>query len=195
LLGCFSFFPSKNLGAFGDGGMCVTNDPALAERLKVLRVHGAKPKYHHSIVGGNFRLDSLQASILLVKLRHLDGWISCRRENARYYDRVLGEAGLGRKVSTPQVPTGCRHIFNQFVLRAQQREELKTHLKNRRIGSEVYYPIPLHMQECFASLGYQSQDCPESCRAATETLAIPIYPELTESQKQHVVHSITEFYL
>ena len=194
-VGCFSFFPSKNLGAFGDGGMCTTNDPVLAERLKVLRVHGGKPKYHHSVVGGNFRLDSLQAAILLVKLRKLDGWISGRQENARYYDRALREAGLGRKVSTPQVLTGCRHIFNQYVLRAERRDELRTYLKNKQIGSEVYYPIPLHMQECFASLGYQSQDCAESCRAATETLAIPIYPELTELQRQHVVQAISEFYL
>jgi len=193
-IGCFSFFPSKNLGAFGDGGMCTTNDPVLAERLKVLRVHGGKPKYHHSVVGGNFRLDSLQAAILLVKLRHLDGWISCRQENARYYDRALREAGLGRKILTPQVLSGCRHIFNQYVLRVERRDELRTYLKNRNIGSEVYYPIPLHMQKCFASLGYQSHDCPESCRAATETLAIPIYPELTEPQKQHVVHTITEFF-
>jgi len=194
-IGCFSFFPSKNLGAFGDGGMCTTNNPVLAERLRVLRVHGAKPKYHHSVIGGNFRLDSLQAAILLVKLRNLDRWISCRQENARYYNEALREAGLGRKISTPQVLAGCRHIFNQYVLRAQRRDELRTYLADRKIGTGVYYPIPLHMQRCFEDLGYQSQDCPESCRAATETLAIPIYPELTELQRQHVVHAIADFYL
>ena len=194
-IGCFSFFPSKNLGAFGDGGMCTTNDPALAERLRVLRVHGAEPKYHHTVVGGNFRLDSLQAAILLVKLRNLDRWISCRQENARYYDRALREVGLGTQVPTPQVLAACRHIFNQYVLRVERRDELRTYLADRRIGTAVYYPIPLHMQKCFASLGYQSQGCPESCLAAAETLAIPIYPELTELQKQHVVQAITEFYL
>ena len=194
-IGCFSFFPSKNLGAFGDGGMCTTNDPALEERLRVLRVHGGKPKYHHSVVGGNFRLDSLQAAILLVKLRHPDGWISCRQENARYYDGAFRAAALGTQVSTPQVLAGCRHIFNQYVLRAERRDELRAYLRNRKIGSEVYYPIPLHMQRCFEDLGYQSHDCAESCRAATETLAIPIYPELTELQRQHVVRIIAEFYL
>ena len=175
--------------------MCTTNDPALAERLRVLRVHGGKPNSHHAVVGGNFRLDSLQAAILLLRLRHLDGWISCRQENARYYDRAFQKADLDRQVSTPQVLTGSRHIFNQYVLRAERRDELKTYLGSKKIGTAVYYPIPLRIQRCREDLGYQSQDCPESFRAAAETLAIPIFPELTELPRQHVVRTIAEFYL
>ncbi|PYM36920.1 MAG: transcriptional regulator [Candidatus Rokuibacteriota bacterium] len=193
-IGCFSFFPSKNLGAFGDAGMCVTNDPALAERLKILRVHGSKPKYHHLVVGGNFRLDEVQAAVLLVKLKHLDGWTGRRQANARVYQTAFEEARLADHLGTPRVPAGYRHIFNQYVVRAERRDDLREHLRRAEIGTEIYYPVPLHLQECFASLGGKPEDCPVSVRAAKETLALPIYPELTEDQQRHVVRTIAEFY-
>lgn len=193
-IGCFSFFPTKNLGAFGDGGMCVTSDPILAERLRVLRVHGGSPKYHHAVIGGNFRLDELQAAVLLVKLKHLDGWTARRQENACYYNRAFAKAGLEGHVSTPQWLHGYRHIFNQYVLRVDRRDQLRDHLTSGRIGSEIYYPIPLHMQKCFDYLGYRPEDCPESYRAASETLAVPIYPELAHEQIQHVIDTIVAFY-
>ena len=193
-IGCFSFFPSKNLGAFGDAGMCTTNDPALAERLELLRVHGSKPKYHHAIIGGNFRLDELQAAVLLVKFQYLEQWTRCRQENARYYDDAFAQANLSSQVSTPRVLEGYRHIFNQYVLRVERRDELKNHLRDAGIGTEIYYPIALHMQPCFHYLGYHPEDCPASSRAAREVLAIPIYPELTELQMQYVVQTITAFY-
>lgn len=193
-IGCFSFFPSKNLGAFGDAGMCTTNDPVLAERLRILRVHGGKPKYHHGVIGGNFRLDELQAAVLLVKLNYLDGWTTRRQENAHYYDEAFQRAGRRCPVTTPQRLSGYRHILNQYVLRVERRDNLRQHLTANGIGTEVYYPIPLHLQECFAYLGYRPEDCPESARAAQETLAIPIYPELSEAQKRHVVETITTFY-
>ncbi len=193
-IGCFSFFPSKNLGAFGDGGMCTTNDPELAERLRVLRVHGGKPKYHHALIGGNFRLDALQAAVLLVKLKYLDEWTTKRQENARYYDTAFQQAGLEGYISTPQAFAGYRHIYNQYVIRVERRDELRAYLTEARIGSEIYYPIPLHMQKCYDHLGYQPEDCPESARAAKETLAIPIYPELNREQQQWVVEMISGFY-
>ncbi len=163
---CFSFFPSKNLGAFGDGGMCTTNDPALAERLAVLRVHGGKPKYHHAVIGGNFRLDELQAAVLLVKFSHLDGWTARRQANADFYDRAFADSGLEGQVMTPVASPGHRHIYNQYVLRVSQRDELRKHLADAGIGTEVYYPIPLHVQKCFDYLGYRPEDCPESMHAA-----------------------------
>src|SRR5712691_979063 len=172
-IGCFSFFPSKNLGAFGDGGMCTTNDPELAARMEALRVHGARPRYHHELIGGNFRLDELQAAVLLVKLRHLDRWIELRQENARWYDGALESLGLGDRVVTPRRLEGYRHVFNQYVLRVEARDELRAYLADAGIGTEIYYPIPLHMQKCFGYLGYRPDDCPEARRAATETLAIP----------------------
>jgi dTDP-4-amino-4,6-dideoxygalactose transaminase len=193
-IGCFSFFPTKNLGAFGDGGMCVTSDPILAERLRILRVHGGSPKYHHAVIGGNFRLDELQAAVLLVKLKHLDCWTERRHENARYYDCAFAKAGLGGHVYTPQSLHGYRHIFNQYVLRVDRRDQFRDHLTRAKIGSEIYYPIPLHMQKCFEHLGYRPEDCPESYRAASETLAVPIYPELTHEQIQQVVDTIVAFY-
>ncbi|MBP6733087.1 MAG: DegT/DnrJ/EryC1/StrS family aminotransferase [Chromatiaceae bacterium] len=193
-IGCFSFFPSKNLGAFGDGGMCTTNDPLLAERLKTLRAHGAKPKYYHAVIGGNFRLDEIQAAILLVKLKYLDQWTAGRQENAAFYDQAFKQAGLSDHVSTPKVMPGYRHIYNQYVIRAQNRDSVKKHLTDAQIGNEVYYPVPLHTQQCFAHLGYQEGDCAESSRAARETVAIPIYPELTDAQQQHVVDVIAAFY-
>ncbi|MBI3029548.1 MAG: DegT/DnrJ/EryC1/StrS family aminotransferase [Candidatus Rokubacteria bacterium] len=193
-IGCFSFFPSKNLGAFGDAGMCVTNDPTLAERLKILRVHGSRPRYHHLVVGGNFRLDELQAAVLLVKLKYLDGWTRRRQENARYYHTAFQKAGVGDHISTPRAMEGCRHIFNQYVVRAERRDDLKDHLTRAEVGSEIYYPVPLHLQRCFAHFGYGSAHCPEALRAARETLAIPIYPELTADQQRHVVSTVVEFY-
>ncbi len=189
-IGCFSFFPSKNLGAFGDGGMCTTNDPALAQRLRVLRAHGSKPKYFHALIGGNFRLDELQAAVLLVKLRFLDSWTAQRQQNAAFYDQALAHI---QPVISPVV-SGGRHIYNQYVLRTTRRDALKQHLIDNQIGTEVYYPVPLHVQKCFEYLGYSSADAPESARAANETLAIPIYPELTPAQKQRVVDVITAFY-
>jgi dTDP-4-amino-4,6-dideoxygalactose transaminase len=193
-IGCFSFFPSKNLGAFGDAGLCTTNDPELAESMRVLRVHGGKPKYFHAVIGGNFRIDELQAAVLRVKLRYLDGWTGARQRNAAYYDAAFANAGFGTKLRTPVALAGYRHIFNQYVVRAQSRDDLKARLTERSIGSEIYYPVPLHLQKCFAYLGYRPGDFPESELAARETLALPIYPELTEAQMAHVVATITGFY-
>jgi dTDP-4-amino-4,6-dideoxygalactose transaminase len=193
-IGCFSFFPSKNLGAFGDAGLVTTQDADLAEHLAVLRVHGGKPKYFHALIGGNFRIDELQAAVLRVKLKHLDGWSEGRRRNAAFYDAAFGAAGLGGQLETPAVIAGGRHIFNQYVLRVERRDELKKFLGERGVGTEIYYPVPLHQQTCFAYLGYRPGDFPESERAAVETLALPIYPELEEAQLVHVVESVGEFY-
>jgi dTDP-4-amino-4,6-dideoxygalactose transaminase len=193
-VGCLSFFPSKNLGAFGDAGMCTANDDLLAERLRVLRVHGGKPKYYHAEIGGNFRLDELQAAVLVVKLRHLDDWTAGRQRNARYYDSAFAAAGLAGKIGLPAVSKGHRHIYNQYVVRAPRRDELRTFLGENGIGTEIYYPVPLHVQKCFAYLGYKQGDCPESERAAAETLALPIYPELSEAQLAYVVETVARFY-
>lgn len=193
-IGCFSFFPSKNLGGFGDGGMCTTNDDAIAERIRVLSAHGGKPKYHHALVGGNFRLDEIQAAVLLVKLKYLDGWTLGRQRNAEYYNTRLGNTGLRPAVTTPVRVAGHRHIYNQYVIRSQDRDQLRNRLNAAGIGTEVYYPIPLHMQKCFESLGYLPEDCPQSARAAVETLAIPIYPELTSSQMDRVIDGIAQFH-
>jgi dTDP-4-amino-4,6-dideoxygalactose transaminase len=193
-IGCFSFFPSKNLGAFGDAGLCTTNDLELAERMRVLRVHGGKPKYFHALIGGNFRLDELQAAVLRVKLKYLDSWTQARQRNAAYYDAAFAGAGLGAKLRTPLAPAGYRHIFNQYVVRAQSRDALKARLAERSIGSEIYYPLPLHLQTCFAFLNYRAGDFPHSERAAEEVLALPIYPELEEQQLAHVVATIADFY-
>ena len=189
-VGCFSFFPSKNLGGMGDGGMLVTQDEDLGERLRQCRNHGSKPKYYHKWVGGNFRLDTLQAAGLLVKLRHLDDWSARRRANAaRYYELFAGF----EPVTTPVVREGNVSIYNQYVIRAPRRDELKAFLKDQGIGTEVYYPLSLHQQECFASLGYKTGDFPESEKAAAESLALPIYPELTDEQIVHVADKIKEF--
>jgi dTDP-4-amino-4,6-dideoxygalactose transaminase len=193
-VGCFSFFPSKNLGAFGDAGLCTSNDPELAETLRVLRVHGGKPKYFHALIGGNFRIDELQAAVLRVKLKFLDGWTDGRQRNAAYYDAALRDARLGANLHTPLATAGYRHIFNQYVVRAQRRDELKARLAERGVGSEIYYPVPLHLQTCFAYLGYRAGDFPHSERAARETLALPIYPELEQAQLAHVVATIADFY-
>ena len=193
-VGCFSFFPSKNLGAFGDAGLCTTNDPELAESMRVLRVHGGKPKYLHAVIGGNFRLDELQAAVLRVKLRYLDGWTQGRQRNAAYYDAAFAEAGLGANLSTPSAPAGQRHIFNQYVVRARNRDALKARLAERGIGSEIYYPVPMHLQKCFAYLSYRAGDFPHSEQAAAEVLALPVYPELEQAQLAHVAATVAEFY-
>lgn len=192
-IGCFSFFPSKNLGAFGDAGLCTANDQELAERMRILRVHGGQPKYFHSIIGGNFRIDELQAAVLRVKLKYLDEWTAGRQRNAAYYTDAFSNAGLGARLIIPRAQSG-RHIFNQYVVRAFERDALRAFLAERRIGTEIYYPVPLHLQRCFTYLGYGPGDLPESERAAAETLALPIYPELTRAQLEHVVASVVEFY-
>jgi dTDP-4-amino-4,6-dideoxygalactose transaminase len=193
--GCFSFFPSKNLGCFGDGGMVVTNDPERIEKLNLLRNHGAKPKYYHSKIGGNFRLDALQAAVVTVKLNYLDTWSAKRAENARLYGELFISSGLLKRsdISLPAIVQN-RHIFNQYVIRAARRNELINFLKEKEIGCEVYYPVPFHLQECFRNLGYQEGDFPESEKAARETLALPIYPELDKIQIAAVVNAIVEFY-
>ncbi|MBP7830171.1 MAG: DegT/DnrJ/EryC1/StrS family aminotransferase [Kiritimatiellae bacterium] len=190
--GCFSFFPSKNLGCFGDGGIVTTNDAARADKLGILRAHGSKPKYFHKIIGGNFRLDALQAAVVLVKLRHLDAWTAGRQANAKRYDKLFAAAGLAAKVKLPKVVAN-RHIFNQYVLRVPRRDDLQNFLKDKGIGTEVYYPVPMHLQECFAYLGHKKGDFPESEKAALETVALPIYPELADAQAAYVVDSIKEF--
>ena len=194
-IGCLSFFPTKNLGAFGDAGMCVTNDAALAERLEVFRVHGSKPKYYHSFVGGNFRIDEIQAAVLGVKLPHLDSWSAARRRNAAQYDAAFAAGGLENDLVPPRsAPAGATHIYNQYVVRARDRDALRDHLAAREIGTEIYYPVPLHLQECFRYLGHKAGDFPESERAARETLALPVYPELTEAQISFVADTISGFY-
>jgi dTDP-4-amino-4,6-dideoxygalactose transaminase len=193
-VGCLSFFPTKNLGAFGDAGMCVTNDEALAERMRILRVHGGEPKYYHAVIGGNFRLDELQAAVLLIKLQHLDDWTRARQHNADHYDELIRAADLGRAVVAPRRTPGYRHIFNQYVIRAERRDELRAHLAASGVGTEVYYPVPLHAQRCFDYLEHSPEDFPEAQRAAAEVLALPIYPELSAEQRSYVIQKIAEFY-
>jgi dTDP-4-amino-4,6-dideoxygalactose transaminase len=187
--GCFSFFPSKNLGGAGDGGMMVTQNAEYAERVRLLREHGSKPKYYHSLVGTNSRLDALQAAVLRVKLRHLDRWSEARARNAALYDQLFEGSRVGRPAREPR----SRHIYNQYVIRVPKRDELRKHLTERGVGSEVYYPVPLHLQKCFAMLGYKAGDMPQSELAANETLAVPIYPELSEEQIRYVAASVRDF--
>jgi dTDP-4-amino-4,6-dideoxygalactose transaminase len=193
-IGCLSFFPTKNLGAFGDAGMCTTNDPAMADRLKRLRVHGSEQRYFHVEVGGNFRLDEIQAAVLLIKLRELDRWTMARQTNAERYQWGLVRAGLLDFVKLPENVRGGRHVFNQYVIRAQHRDELKAALAAAEIGSEIYYPLPLHLQECFAGAA-QHRACLSAAEAAAEeVLALPIYPELAEQAIDRVVGEIANFY-
>jgi len=191
----FSFYPSKNLGGFGDGGMVTTNHPQLARRMARLRVHGMEPKYHHHEVGFNSRLDALQAAVLRVKLRHLDAWTTLRRDVADRYRNLFGSHGLEEMVGLPIERQGNYHVYNQFVIRvpATLRDSLRDYLTGRKIGSEIYYPIPLHLQVCFASLGHKPGDFPHSEAAARETIALPIYPELTDAEQRYVVGSIRQF--
>jgi len=213
--GCFSFFPTKNLGGFGDGGMAVTDDPAKAEKLRILRVHGSKPKYYHAFVGGNFRLDAIQAAVLSAKLPHLDAWTAKRQENAARYDDMLQSAGLvDRGLIRPPRPvwkdavsehipasnpgvqsqTAHYHIYHQYVIATPRRDELRAYLSEKGIGTEVYYPVPLHLQGCFKDLGYKQGMCPVSEEAAKTSLALPVYPELALDQQEYVVDSIREFF-
>jgi dTDP-4-amino-4,6-dideoxygalactose transaminase len=194
-LGCFSFFPSKNLGAFGDAGLVTTNNQELARRARLLRTHGMHPKYYHHAVGGNFRMDALQAAVLRVKAPHLAAWTEARRVNASRYHRLFAEAGLSSVVVLPTEPPGRRHIFNQFVIRTAHRDQLKQHLDAKGIGNEIYYPVPFHLQPCFADLGHHAGDFPHAERAAAESLAIPIYGELTLEQQRTVVDTVAEFVL
>lgn len=192
--GCFSFFPSKNLGAFGDGGMVTTNSQEIYETLKILRGHGSKPKYYHKLVGGNFRLDALQAAIVSVKLAHLDHWTQTRQANAAKYRRLFSQKGLSETLLLPTEKEN-RHIYNQFVIMVpDRRDALRTFLSQAGIGTEVYYPVPLHLQECFSYLGYQPGDFQAAEKAALHSLAIPIYPELSDAQLEYVVENIKLFY-
>lgn len=192
MFGCLSFFPSKNLGGAGDGGMVLTQNGEMAEKIKILRVHGSQPKYYHQVIGCNSRLDSLQAAVLSVKLPHLEEWSRKRRENAEFYNKHLGPL---ENVVTPQVESYNKSIYNQYVIRVSQRDQLLNYLREKEIGTEIYYPVPLHLQACFKYLGYSEGDFPEAERAARETIALPIYPELTMDQKIYVVDQIKRLLL
>ncbi len=184
---CFSFFPSKNLGAFGDAGLVTTRDPRLAHEIRLLRNHGAEPRYFHKRIGGNFRMDSVQAAVLRVKLPHLARWTAMRRENAARYEGLFAAAGLAGQVALPITPSGSGHIFNQYVVRVPDRDRVRAFMTERGIGTEIYYPVPFHLQECFAGLGYARGDFPQAEAAADTTLALPIYGELTAGQQEAVV--------
>lgn len=192
-MGCFSFFPSKNMGGAGDGGMIVTNDSALADRLRVLRAHGARKKYEYETLGMNSRLDALQAAILRVKLRHLEAWTAARRANAERYRELFKEFRLEAMLKAPETPRGCTHVYNQFTIRTTERDAFREHLKLRGIPSEIYYPKPLHLQQAFAYLGHTTGDFPVSEVASSEVISLPIYPELTEGQQRAVVAAIADF--
>jgi dTDP-4-amino-4,6-dideoxygalactose transaminase len=193
-LGCFSFFPSKNLGAFGDGGMVTTDSNELYDKLRILRVHGSHPKYYHQLAGGNFRLDAFQAAVVSVKLKHLDTWTKARQENARKYRKLFADAGIDDVIKLP-VEKEDRHIYNQFVICVtDKRDELRLFLNEMGVGTEIYYPIPMHLQECFLGLNYKKGDFPVAEYAALHTLALPIYPELSDDQLAYVVEKISAFY-
>jgi dTDP-4-amino-4,6-dideoxygalactose transaminase len=193
-IGCFSFFPSKNLGGAGDGGMVTTNDAALAGKLRSLRVHGSLKKYHCEVLGVNSRLDALQAAILRVKLPHLEIWTERRRQNAARYNRLFQEFGLAGRIILPCEPAGMRHVYNQFTIRVAQRSALRQHLQQNGIPTEIYYPEPLHLQPAFAYLRYQSGELPESESASEQALSLPVYPELRQDQQEAVVAAIADFY-
>ncbi len=192
--GCFSFFPSKNLGGVGDGGLIAMNDESLRELLLALRVHGSRSDYHHDHIGLNSRLDALEAAVLRVKLPHLTRWNEKRAQNAGRYERLFAEAGLLERVTLPRTIPGNVHVFNQYTIRVQKRDQLMGYLKEHGIGHKVYYPVPLHLQECYQPLGYQKGDLPVSERMAQEVLSLPIYPELAETQMEMVVNAIGDFY-
>jgi len=201
VVGCFSFYPTKNLGGAGDAGAVVTNDAALADKIRMLRVHGGERRYYHRIVGGNFRLDAVQAAVLNVKMAHLDRWTARRQENAARYDELFERSGLPQDAGIRPPVAIYRdsarphhHIYNQYVIRVPERDKLREHLTKQEIGSDIYYPVPFHLQECFGNLGYRAGAFPESERAAAETLALPIYPELSVAQQEAVVSSIRGFY-
>jgi len=195
-IGCISFYPSKNLGGAGDGGMLVTNDANHTERLRSLRVHGEERKYHHKVIGINSRLDGLQAAVLRVKLTHLEDWTSARQRNAETYEQLFTDSGLTEEISLPFVRSNSRHVFHQYVIRLRdgRRDALREHLRERGVGTDVYYPVPLHLQECFAYLGYEQGVLPVAEQAARETLALPIYAELTHEQQEFVVGAVRDFY-
>ena len=192
-IGCFSFFPSKNLGAVGDAGAVTANDDLLAKRLLKLRGHGAEVKYFHDEVGGNFRIDTIHAAVLAVKLKYLDQWTAARQANAAYYTKAIQADPVLRSVITPPAVVQSRHIFNQYIVRTKDRDGLKDTLKANRIGTEIYYPVPMHMQKCFDDLGHHKGDFPHSEEAALTTLALPIYPEMTTAQRSHVVETLRAF--
>jgi dTDP-4-amino-4,6-dideoxygalactose transaminase len=193
-LGCFSFFPSKNLGAFGDGGMVTTDSDELYDKLRILRVHGSHPKYYHKLAGGNFRLDAFQAAVVSIKLKHLDNWTKARQENARKYRELFADAGIDDVIKLPVEKEG-RHIYNQFVICVRdKRDELRMFLNEVGVGTEIYYPIPMHLQECFLDLNYKKGDFPVAEHAALHTVALPIYPELSDDQLAYVVEKIAAFY-
>ena len=191
--GCFSFFPTKNLGGFGDGGMVTMNSEELYEQVKILRVHGSHPKYYHKMIGGNFRLDAIQAAVVLAKLKYLDKWTEKRRANAQTYNRLFKEMGITDSLTLPMeiVP---RHVYNQYIVRVNnKRDELRSFLGENNVSTEIYYPLPLHIQDCYLSLGYKKGDLPESEKAADETIALPVFPELTTDQLEYVAASISQF--
>jgi dTDP-4-amino-4,6-dideoxygalactose transaminase len=198
-IGCFSFYPSKNLGAAGDAGLIVCRDQELAERIRILREHGMQPRYYHHVIGGNFRLDEIQAAILDVKLPYLPGWSAGRRAAADFYGEKFNQAGLSKTISLPPQPhrdSGLpnHHIYHQYVIRTPRRDALRDHLTQREIGTAIYYPLGLHEQECFSYLGYEKGDFPETERAAAETLALPLFPEISREAQSYVVNSIAEFF-
>jgi dTDP-4-amino-4,6-dideoxygalactose transaminase len=193
--GCFSFFPSKNLGAFGDGGIVTTNSDDFYDKLCTLRAHGSHPKYYHKLIGGNFRLDAFQATVVSIKLKYLDQWTKTRQENAQIYRVLFKDADL-EDVIQPPFEKEDRHIYNQFVIRVKERrDDLRGFLNDAEIGTEVYYPVPMHLQDCFSDLGYKKGDFPEAEHAALHTVALPIYPELSDDQMAYVVDKIKAFYL
>lgn len=192
--GCFSFFPSKNLGGFGDGGMITTDDQALADSLSMLRVHGSRVRYLHEAIGINSRLDALQAAVLHIKLKYLDRWAEGRRRNAATYERLFNQAGLLDRVTVPVTRPENFHVFNQYTIRVQRRDDLRAYLKEKGVGTEVYYPLPLHLQNCYRSLGYKKGSFPVSEQAAEQVLSLPVYAELSDSQLAYVVDTIAEFY-
>jgi dTDP-4-amino-4,6-dideoxygalactose transaminase len=192
--GCFSFFPSKNLGGFGDGGLITTNDQALADSLSMLRVHGSRVRYLHDAIGINSRLDALQAVILHIKLKYLDQWSDGRRRNADKYDQWFKQAGLLNRVTLPVTRAGNFHVYNQYTIRASQRDDLRTYLKDKGVGTEIYYPLPMHLQNCYKDLGHTKGSFPVSEQAAEQVLSLPIYAELTDSQLSYVVDTIGQFY-